>query len=68
MRDTDIDEIVLVGGSTRIKKIRVLLSKRFNGKTLDQSINPDTAVAFGATVQAAILSKNFKDLSIIYWN
>ena len=51
-----IDEIVLVGGSTRIPKIRELLSAFFNGKTLCDSINPDEAVAYGATVQAAILS------------
>uniref|UniRef100_A0A914PRB9 Heat shock protein 70 n=1 Tax=Panagrolaimus davidi TaxID=227884 RepID=A0A914PRB9_9BILA len=65
MHDSDIDEIVLVGGSTRIKKIRGLLLKRFNGKNLDQSVNPDEAVAFGATVQAAILSKKLKDIVLI---
>ena len=52
----DINEIVLVGGSTRIPKIQSLLSDYFNGKTLNKSINPDEAVAYGATVQAAILS------------
>merc|ERR1711976_1038031 len=52
----EIHEIVLVGGSTRIPKIKKLLSEFFNGKTLNQSINPDEAVAYGATVQAAILS------------
>ena len=51
-----IDEIVLVGGSTRIPKIRELLSSFFNGKKLCDDINPDEAVAYGATVQAAILS------------
>jgi len=51
-----VDEIVLVGGSTRIPKIQSLLSEFFNGKELCKSINPDEAVAFGATVQAAILS------------
>mmetsp|Transcript_10085 Transcript_10085/g.24475 ORF Transcript_10085/g.24475 Transcript_10085/m.24475 type:complete len:653 (-) Transcript_10085:204-2162(-) len=51
-----VDEIVLVGGSTRIPKIQSLLSQFFNGKDLCKSINPDEAVAFGATVQAAILS------------
>lgn len=53
---SQIDEIVLVGGSTRIPKIRELLTKFFNGKELCQHINPDEAVAFGAAVQAAILS------------
>merc|ERR1719164_164186 len=51
-----VDEIVLVGGSTRIPKIQTLLSEFFNGKEPCKSINPDEAVAFGATVQAAILS------------
>merc|ERR1719424_510897 len=51
-----VHEIVLVGGSTRIPKIQTLLSDFFNGKEPNKSINPDEAVAFGATVQAAILS------------
>lgn len=51
-----VDEIVLVGGSTRIPKIQQLLSDFFNGKELNKSINPDEAVAYGAAVQAAILS------------
>jgi len=53
---SEIDEIVLVGGSTRIPKIQELLSSFFNGKELNKSINPDEAVAYGAAVQAAILS------------
>ncbi|RXG52298.1 Heat shock 70 kDa protein 1 [Armadillidium vulgare] len=51
-----IHEIVLVGGSTRIPKVQKLLSDFFNGKELNKSINPDEAVAYGAAVQAAILS------------
>lgn len=51
-----IDEVVLVGGSTRIPKIQEMLSQHFNGKELNKSINPDEAVAYGATVQAAILT------------
>jgi L1 cell adhesion molecule like protein len=51
-----IDEVVLVGGSTRIPKVQKLLSEYFNGKELNKSINPDEAVAYGAAVQAAILS------------
>merc|ERR1711871_1343438 len=51
-----VHEIVLVGGSTRIPKIQTLLSEFFNGKEPCKSINPDEAVAYGATVQAAILS------------
>lgn len=64
-----IDEIVLVGGSTRIPKIQKLLSDFFNGKELNKSINPDEAVAYGAAVQAAILtgdnSNNVKDLLLL---
>jgi L1 cell adhesion molecule like protein len=51
-----VDEVVLVGGSTRIPKVQSMLSEFFNGKELNKSINPDEAVAYGATVQAAILS------------
>lgn len=51
-----IHEIVLVGGSTRIPKIQQLLSSFFNGKELCKSVNPDEAVAYGAAIQAAILS------------
>lgn len=56
MDKSAVDEIVLVGGSTRIPKIQQLLSQFFNGKELNKSINPDEAVAYGAAVQAAILS------------
>ena len=51
-----VDEIVMVGGSTRIPKIQQMLSNFFNGKELNKTINPDEAVAYGAAVQAAILS------------
>ena len=60
MSKSQIDEIVLVGGSTRIPKIQEMLMDFFNGKKLNNSINPDEAVAYGATVQAAILSGNDK--------
>jgi L1 cell adhesion molecule like protein len=67
---SQIDEIVLVGGSTRIPKVQQLLSEYFGGKELCRSINPDEAVAYGATVQAALLSGNqnsdaLKDLLLI---
>ena len=52
----EIDEVVLVGGSTRVPKIRSLLSDYFGGKQLCSSINPDEAVAYGAAVQAGVLS------------
>ena len=58
---SDINEIVLVGGSTRIPKIQELLSSFFNGKKLNNSINPDEAVAYGAAVQAAILGGSSDD-------
>jgi len=51
-----IDEVVLVGGSTRIPRVQKLLSDFFGGKELNKSINPDEAVAYGAAVQAAVLS------------
>ena len=51
-----IDEVVLVGGSTRIPKVQQLLKDFFNGKDLNRSINPDEAVAYGAAVQAAIIT------------
>lgn len=51
-----VDEVVLVGGSTRIPKIQKLLSDFFDGKQLEKSINPDEAVAYGAAVQGAILT------------
>ena len=53
---SQVHEIVLVGGSTRIPKIQSMLQDFFNGKQLNKSINPDEAVAYGAAVQAAILS------------
>ncbi|CAF1498726.1 unnamed protein product, partial [Rotaria sp. Silwood1] len=74
LRDAKIDkasihEIVLVGGSTRIPKLQKLLQDFFNGKELSKSINPDEAVAYGAAVQAAILtgdqSECLKDLLLL---
>merc|ERR1739849_984 len=61
LRDAKLDkgqiqEIVLVGGSTRIPKVQKILQDFFNGKELNKSINPDEAVAYGAAVQAAILT------------
>jgi len=52
----DIDEVVLIGGSTRIPKVQQLLSEYFNGKEPTKGINPDEAVAYGAAVQGAVLS------------
>lgn len=65
----DIDEVVLVGGSTRIPKVQELIKQFFNGKDPCKSINPDEAVAYGAAVQAAILAGHgteaTKDLLLI---
>ncbi|KAG6674793.1 hypothetical protein I3842_15G063200 [Carya illinoinensis] len=56
MDKSNVHDVVLVGGSTRISKVQQLLQDFFNGKKLCKSINPDEVVAYGATVQAAILS------------
>ncbi|KAH6701473.1 heat shock protein sks2 [Verticillium dahliae] len=56
LQKSAVEEIVLVGGSTRIPRIQKLLSEFFDGKKLEKSINPDEAVAYGAAVQAGILS------------
>ena len=53
-----LDEVVLVGGSSRIPKIREMLTKMFGSSKMNMSINPDEAVACGAAVQAAILNGN----------
>ncbi|KAH3679924.1 hypothetical protein WICMUC_000667 [Wickerhamomyces mucosus] len=56
LKKADIDDVVLVGGSTRIPKVQELLESYFDGKKVSKSINPDEAVAFGAAVQAGVLS------------
>jgi L1 cell adhesion molecule like protein len=61
MDKMSVHEVVLVGGSTRIPKVQQLLSDFFNGKELNKSINPDEAVAYGAAVQAAVLSGQVSD-------
>jgi len=66
---SSVDEIVLVGGSTRIPKIQQMLSEYFGGKELNKSVNPDEAVAYGAAIQAAILigdsSETTKDILLL---
>ena len=52
----DVDEIVLVGGSTRIPKIQKLVQEYFKGKEPNRGVNPDEAVAYGAAVQGGVLS------------
>uniref|UniRef100_UPI00358FFA94 endoplasmic reticulum chaperone BiP-like n=1 Tax=Myxine glutinosa TaxID=7769 RepID=UPI00358FFA94 len=56
LKKSDIDEIVLVGGSTRIPKIQALVKEFFSGKEPSRGINPDEAVAYGAAMQAGVLS------------
>merc|ERR1711931_120775 len=56
LKKNEIDEIVLVGGSTRIPKVQMLVKEFFNGKEPSRGINPDEAVAYGAAVQAGVLS------------
>ncbi|MCI31424.1 heat-shock protein, partial [Trifolium medium] len=63
MNKSAVNGIVLVGGSSRIPKVQQLLQEFFNGKDLCMSINPDEAVAYGAAVQAALLSEGFKNVS-----
>ena len=69
MDKSQIDEVVLVGGSSRIPKVQSLLQGFFNGKELNKSINPDEAVAYGAAVQAAIIkgveSEAVKDMVLL---
>merc|ERR1719324_1308759 len=69
LKKTEVDELVLVGGSTRIPKVQQLLKDYFNGKTPNRGINPDEAVAYGAAVQGGILSgdggSSTKDLLLL---
>ena len=64
MSKGQVNDIVLVGGSTRIPKIQSMLSEFFNGKELCKSINPDECVAYGAAVQAAILTGQDKNSKV----
>jgi molecular chaperone DnaK len=61
----EINRIILVGGSTRIPSVQEAISKFFDGKKPDQSVNPDEAVAIGAAVQAGILGGEVKDLLLL---
>jgi len=69
LEKNEIHDVVLVGGSTRIPKIKKLLEDYFNGKELCNSVNPDEAVAYGAAIQAAILkgdkSEEVQDLLLL---
>jgi endoplasmic reticulum chaperone BiP len=69
LKKSEVDEIVLVGGSTRIPKVQQLIKDYFNGKEPNRSINPDEAVAYGAAVQGGILGgeagEETKDILLI---
>lgn len=67
LKKGDINEIVLVGGSTRIPKVRKLVKDFFNGKEPNQGINPDEAVAYGAAVQGGVIcgGEQAEDIVII---
>ncbi len=62
---SDIDEIIMVGGQTRMPKIVEEVEKLFNGKKVNQSINPDEVVAMGAAIQAGILQGDVKDVLLL---
>jgi len=61
----EIDEIVMVGGSTRIPKVQELVSNYFNGKKLNKSVNPDEVVALGAAIQGGVLKGEVEDVLLL---
>ncbi|GKU97713.1 hypothetical protein SLEP1_g10820 [Rubroshorea leprosula] len=65
LKKTDIHEIVLVGGSTRIPKVQQLLKEMFNGKEPNKGVNPDEAVAYGAAVQGGVLSGEGSEILVL---
>ena len=64
LKATDINDVVLVGGSSRIPKIQEMIKNYFGGKILSKKINPDEAVGLGATIQAAIIKKEISNNNI----
>ena len=65
LKVSEIDEVILMGGTTRIPKIQEEVSKFFNGKILNKSINPDEGVSIGATIQGGVLSGNVTDVLLL---
>src|SRR5262249_19251093 len=65
LTDRDIDEIVLVGGSTRIPAVQTLVRRLTGGKEPNQSVNPDEVVAIGAAIQAGVLAGEVKDVLLL---
>ena len=65
LKKSEIDEIVLVGGSTRIPKVRQLVKDFFNGKEPNTGINPDEAICYGAAVQGGVICGDDKDNNLV---
>jgi len=65
LKPTDIDRIILVGGSTRIPAVQNAVQKFFGGKTADRSVNPDEAVALGAAIQGGVLGGEVQDILLL---
>jgi len=65
LKPSDIDEVVLVGGTTRIPYIQNEISKYFNGKKLNKSVNPDEVVALGAAIQSAVLKGDIDNVLLL---
>jgi molecular chaperone DnaK len=61
----EIDEVIMVGGSTRVPKAQQIVSEMFNGKELNKSVNPDEVVAAGAAIQAGVLKGDVKDVLLL---
>ena len=65
LEPSDIDEVILVGGSTRVPKVQEIVSEMFNGKELNKSVNPDEVVAAGAAIQGGVLKGDVKDVLLL---
>jgi molecular chaperone DnaK len=65
LKKTDIDEVIMVGGSTRIPAIQEAVSKFFDGKSLNKSINPDEGISIGAGIQSCVLSGDINDILLL---
>jgi len=65
LKITDIDEVILMGGTTRIPAIQDAVSKFFDGKVLNKSVNPDEGVSIGATIQGGVLSGQVTDILLL---
>jgi molecular chaperone DnaK len=64
-KPADIDEVILVGGSTRVPAVQALVKEIFNGKEPNRSVNPDEVVALGAAIQGGVLAGDVKDVLLL---